>query len=114
VIQFAQAVDYYLSPKGQPYIADIHNVAIRQSSEQTDALLLGYAMEGIRLAGTFGSYREAAVADTILEDDRREVPVRPGDRVFVSFVSFQLGFPKSYSRDWHTVTDTFGTGLCCS
>ena len=43
-------------------------------------------MEGIRLAGTFGSYREAAAADTIMEDDGREVPVKPGDRVFVSFV----------------------------
>ncbi len=44
-------------------------------------------MEGIRLAGTFGSYREAAVADTIPEDDGREVSVKAGDRVFVSFVS---------------------------
>lgn len=43
-------------------------------------------MEGIRLAGTFGSYREVAVPDTIREDDGREVPVKPKDRVFVSFV----------------------------
>lgn len=43
-------------------------------------------MEGIRMAGTFGLYRKASVADTITEDDGRKVPVHPGDRVFVSFV----------------------------
>ena len=44
-------------------------------------------MEGIRLAGTFGAYRQAAAADTIVEDDGREVNIAAGDRVFVSFVS---------------------------
>jgi cytochrome P450 len=44
-------------------------------------------MEGIRLAGTFGSYRECAADDLIAEDDGRKVPVRKGERVFVSFVS---------------------------
>lgn len=42
-------------------------------------------MEGIRLAGTFGSYREARVHDTI-DDGGRPVRVRPGDKVFCSFV----------------------------
>ncbi|CRK39993.1 hypothetical protein BN1723_018752, partial [Verticillium longisporum] len=41
---------------------------------------------GIRLAGTFGAYREAAADDTIIEDDGRRVEVKKGDRVFVSFV----------------------------
>lgn len=44
-------------------------------------------MEGIRMAGTFGLYREAVQGDTITEDDGRRVPVDAGDRVFVSFVS---------------------------
>lgn len=44
-------------------------------------------MEGIRLAGTFGSYREVAAKDTIVEDNGEQVHVKPGDRVFVSFVS---------------------------
>ncbi|KAB5575357.1 linoleate diol synthase [Coniochaeta sp. 2T2.1] len=84
---FAQAVDFYLSPKGEEHLPELHRIAKLPSSEETDALLLGYASEGIRLAGTFGSYREAAVADTIVEDDGREVSVEPKDRIFVSFVS---------------------------
>lgn len=43
-------------------------------------------MEGIRLNGTFGSYRRSTVATTI-NDNGRLVDVKPGDRVFVSFVS---------------------------
>lgn len=43
-------------------------------------------MEGIRLAGTFGAYRQASGSDKIIEDDGREVNIAPGDRVFVSFV----------------------------
>jgi cytochrome P450 len=55
--------------------------------EETDSLLLGYVMEGVRMAGTFGLYRQVASADVIREDDGREVRVEAGDRVFVSFVS---------------------------
>lgn len=51
-------------------------------------MLLGYCMEGIRLAGTFGAYREAMVDAVIPEDDGSEVPVKAKDRIFVSFVSF--------------------------
>lgn len=85
--QFAQAVDFYLSEEGKPYTEELNRVACLPSNDESDALLLGYALEGIRLAGTFGSYREVAAADTIVEDDGREVPVAAGDRVFVSFVS---------------------------
>ncbi|KAK2035237.1 linoleate diol synthase [Colletotrichum zoysiae] len=84
---FAQSVDYYLSSPGSDHLEQIHKVAMSPSTKENDALLLGYAMEGIRLAGTFGSYREATQDDVIVEDDGREVPVRRGDRVFVSFVS---------------------------
>lgn len=56
-------------------------------------MLLGYAMEGIRLAGTFGSYREAVQDDVIVEDGGREVPVRRGDKIFVSFVSIRTAHP---------------------
>lgn len=41
-------------------------------------------MEGIRLAGAAGVYRKAETADTIAEDDGRQVSVQPGDRIFVS------------------------------
>ncbi|KAI1104345.1 linoleate diol synthase [Jackrogersella minutella] len=83
---FAQAVDYFLSPEGSKLIPELYRVANLPASEETDALMLGYCMEGIRLAGAFGSYREAAADDTIEESDGRQVPVRAGDRVFISFV----------------------------
>lgn len=65
----------------------MHRIANLPSSVESDALLLGYCMEGIRLAGTFGSYREVASDDVIMEDDGREVHVKAHNRVFVSFVS---------------------------
>lgn len=85
--QFAQAVDFYLSAGGQPHLEAIHRIASQGSSEETDALLLGYALEGIRMAGPPGIYRQAVAADAFTEGDGREVKVQPGDRVFVSFAS---------------------------
>jgi hypothetical protein len=52
---------------------------------EADEKILHYCMEGIRLNGTFGSYREAVTSMTV-SDDGREVSVKPGDKVFVSFV----------------------------
>ena len=49
----------------------------------------------MRLNGTFGSYRESTVEATI-DDGGRQVPVKPGDKVFCSFVSANrdpAGFP---------------------
>lgn len=83
-VQFAQAVDYYLT-EGKQYIPEIHKLALQSSSKDTDARLLGYAMEGIRLSG-LGACREAAMSDIIREDDGRRVQVQSGSRVFVSFV----------------------------
>ncbi|KAM5345930.1 hypothetical protein ACJ41O_011791 [Fusarium nematophilum] len=84
---FAQTLDWYLSPAGEKYRPELHRIAALETGDETDALLLGYAMEGIRMAGTFGLYREAAEADVITEDNGDEIPVQPGTRVFVSFVS---------------------------
>jgi hypothetical protein len=44
-------------------------------------------MEGIRLAGTFGLYREATDSDVIDDGENGTVNVKAGDSVFVSFVS---------------------------
>jgi linoleate 10R-lipoxygenase len=43
-------------------------------------------MEGIRLNGTFGSYRRSNVSVTV-DDGGRKVDIVPGDKVFVSFVT---------------------------
>jgi hypothetical protein len=81
---FAQAVDFYLTPAGSQHIPELNRLANLPSSPETDSLLLGYCMEGIRLSGTSGSYREVAVDDVIMEDDGRQVPVSAGNRVFVN------------------------------
>jgi len=56
--------------------------------------LLHYAQEGIRLNGTFGSYRESTTSVTV-NDGGREVSVKPGDKVFVSFVCTFVSCPSS-------------------
>ncbi|SPN99237.1 related to linoleate diol synthase [Cephalotrichum gorgonifer] len=84
---FAHAVDFYLSDAGKPYLPDLNRAACLPSSEESDALLLGYAMEGLRLAGASASHRQATSADTITEDDGTRVSIMEGDRVYVDFVS---------------------------
>lgn len=58
--------------------------------------MLGYCMEGIRLSGALGSYRQAAAGDTITEDGNREVSISIGDRIFISSVS---GMPKQLDKE---------------
>lgn len=43
-------------------------------------------MEAIRLNGIFGSYRESQTSMTV-NDQGRDVQIKPGDKVFVGFVS---------------------------
>jgi hypothetical protein len=52
ILQFAQAVDFYLTDAGSKHLPEINKIACQPSSPESDALLLGYCMEGIRLAGT--------------------------------------------------------------
>lgn len=82
---FTQALDFYLSERGKQHLPEINKLAKVNTSE-SDQLLLGYVMEGIRLNGTFGSYREAASAATIPDGPGNDVQVKAGDKVFVSFV----------------------------
>lgn len=90
---FAQAVDFYLT-EGKQHIMQIHQLARQSSSKETDARLLGYAMEGIRLSG-LGACREAAMSDVIREDNGRTVHVSSGTRVLVSFVRYPSPHPLS-------------------
>ncbi|KAI4096484.1 MAG: hypothetical protein Q9206_000109 [Seirophora lacunosa] len=81
---FTQLLDYYLSPEGAPHLPAINKWA-KINTAEADKKILHYAMEGIRLNGTFGSHREAKVNDTI-DDGGRQVRVKPGDKVFCSSV----------------------------
>ncbi|KAL2192551.1 heme peroxidase [Corynascus similis CBS 632.67] len=81
---FAEAVDFYLSPKGAPYLERIRGLAAQTPSEQTDAELLGYALEGIRLSGSTRLHFEATAADSLPAADGTKIQVQPGDRIAVS------------------------------
>ncbi|KAM3478595.1 hypothetical protein MY5147_002107 [Beauveria neobassiana] len=81
---FAQSVDWYLSEEGKPHRAEIERIAAQESTDASDALLLGYAMEGVRMAGTFTLYRNVAAPDTLNDDAGRPFSVQHGEKVFVS------------------------------
>jgi len=81
---FTQALDYYLSPEGVSHMPAIKALAL-QDNDEADEKIMHYVMEGIRLNGTFGSYRESTVHTTI-DDGGKPIKVKPGDKVFCSFV----------------------------
>ncbi|KAF2141807.1 uncharacterized protein K452DRAFT_287766 [Aplosporella prunicola CBS 121167] len=81
---FTQIMDFYLSERGAQHLPEIRRQA-QLNTPEADTTLLHYCMEAIRLNGTFGSYREAAAARDVV-DGKNNIRVRPGDRVFVSFV----------------------------
>lgn len=45
-------MDFYLSSRGNKHLPEIHSLASEPESEKTDALLLGYALEGARLSAS--------------------------------------------------------------
>jgi len=81
---FTQIIDYYLSDRGRRHLPDINRVA-KDDAPASDEILLRYCMEAIRLNGIFGSYRQSHTNMT-LDDKAGKVQIKPGDRVFVSFV----------------------------
>ncbi|PGH34606.1 prostaglandin-endoperoxide synthase 2 [[Emmonsia] crescens] len=82
---FTQIVSYYLSNEGKVHLPDINRLA-KEDSLESDTKLLHYCMEGLRLNGTFGSYREAN-ANVLINDGGREVSINDGDKVFVSMIA---------------------------
>lgn len=75
-----------MSPAGQRHWPEIQRLA-HEHTDHADELLMRYCQETNRTNGTFGSYRRAA-SSLVLNDEgfRGKVNVKPGDKVFVSFV----------------------------
>lgn len=82
-VVFTQIMDYYLG-EGISYLPEIQRLSREDNKESFDKLLR-YVNEGIRLNGTFGSYRRSKVSH-VFQEDGRQIPVKPGDKVFCSFV----------------------------
>ncbi|KAL8832166.1 MAG: hypothetical protein Q9191_000439 [Dirinaria sp. TL-2023a] len=83
--EFTQLLDYYLSDEGKRHLPDINRLA-KADTPAADEKILHYAMEGIRLNGTVGSYRQATKSMR-LDDGGRPVSIEAGDTVFCSFVN---------------------------
>ncbi|KAL2260217.1 hypothetical protein VTK26DRAFT_5855 [Humicola hyalothermophila] len=81
---FAEAVDFYLSPQGAAHLDGIHDLATQPSSLENDALLLGYALEGVRLSSSTRVSLQAVAADSTADDNGGETQIQAGDRVIVS------------------------------
>jgi len=81
---FGQFMDYYLSDAGKVHLPEINRLA-KDDSKESDDKLLHYVLEGIRMNGTFGSYRKVAKETTIV-DGSKQIHLKPGDNAFVSFV----------------------------
>ncbi|KAI9781881.1 MAG: hypothetical protein M1839_005675 [Geoglossum umbratile] len=81
----AQIIDFYLSDEGKVHLPEINRLA-KLDTAKADEKLLHYAMEAIRISGTFYLFREATES-LVINDNGRDVPVKAGDQVFVSFVN---------------------------
>lgn len=66
-------------------MASVQKLARGTPSEETNAELLGYALEAVRLTGVTAT-REACAAETVVEDDGARLSVRAGDRILVNLV----------------------------
>ncbi|OGM41008.1 fatty acid oxygenase [Aspergillus bombycis] len=80
---FTQIIDYYLS-EGKKHLPEINRLA-KEDSKDSEDKLMRYCLEGFRLNGTFGSYREAQ-ADFLMTDETGDVKIKRGDTVFVGAV----------------------------
>ena len=115
---FAQVLDFYLRPENAEHLAEIQRLA-RLDTPEADELIKRYALEGTRLAGTFGLYRKVNCGETetiTLQDGQRTVNLQNGDRVFVSFISASRDesvFPNPLVVDLNRPMETYiqyGTG----
>lgn len=85
-------MDFYLSPAGKEHLPQVQALAGQASSDQNDKLLLGYIMEGIRLAGhPPGSEPTTAESDESL----KVTPTRPAEEQ----LDYGLGSNPHLSRD---------------
>ncbi|KAI5806988.1 heme peroxidase [Geopyxis carbonaria] len=83
---FAQVLDFYLQPDNAVHLAEIQRLANLETDEAWETIKK-YALEGGRLAGTFGLYRRVDCDSITLHDQGRDVQLVKDDMVFVSFIS---------------------------
>jgi cytochrome P450 len=84
---FAQVLDFYLREENAVHLAEIQRLAAEDTDEAWETIKK-YALEGGRLAGTFGLYRRYdGAAPMSVNDGARNIELVKDDLLFVSFVS---------------------------
>ncbi|KAI5788727.1 heme peroxidase [Pyronema domesticum] len=83
---FAQVLDFYLQEENAEHLAEIQRLAAEDTDDAWE-VIKKYALEGGRLAGTFGLYRRVDCDEIVLKDGAEEMTLVKDDLVFVSFIS---------------------------
>lgn len=105
---FAQCLDFYLEDENAVHLKEISRLA-KLDNDEADDLILRYFMEGTRIRGTVGVYRNVATTTTIQDGDR-EVNVHPGEEVFIDCVTASqdpIAFPKPETVDLDRPMDSY-------
>lgn len=88
----AQLIDFYLLDENKAHWAEIQKLAAQNTAE-ADQLLIKYVLEGTRLSNSLGIFRNVEPADgqpLCISQGGKDITVKKGDKVFVSFVCFTL------------------------
>lgn len=84
----AQLIDFYLLEENKVHWAEIQKLATKNTPE-ADQSLIKYVLEGTRLSNSLGIFRNVEPADgqpLTISQSGQNIPVKKGDKVFVSFV----------------------------
>lgn len=86
--KFAQLIDFYLLDENKAHWAEIQKLAATNTPE-ADQSIIKYVLEGTRLSNSLGIFRDVNPADgqpMSIAQNGQNIPVKKGDKVFVSFV----------------------------
>lgn len=93
---FAQVLDFYLRDENAAHLKEIQRLA-KEGTDEAWEVIKKYALEGGRLAGTFGLYRKVE-KDIVLQDGDKTKNLVKDDVVFVSFVSYSFRFAQRFAN----------------
>lgn len=84
----AQLIDFYLLEENKTHWAEIQKLA-SQNTPEADQTIIKYVLEGTRLSNSLGILRDVDPADgqpLSISQSGQNIPVKKGDKLFVSFV----------------------------
>ena len=99
---FAQNLDFYLEEENARHLKEISRLA-KLGTEDADELILRYFMEGTRIRGTVGVYREVATTANLPN-------MNPGETLFLDCATAShdpTAFPEPETVDLHRPMDSY-------